>query len=105
MTPECPVVFLDCRMIKKSRNTISRATNVANSVNHPLDQLNSLSDDELKTFLFPKKKLMPVYAQPDYVYCHKELTKLGVTLSSLYHEFVFFGIDLLMFLFTSISIF
>ena len=75
--------------LKKSRNTISRIITAAKSVNLTPEQLDSLSDDELTLLLFPKKELMPVYAQPDYAYCHKELTKPGVTLSTLYQEYVF----------------
>lgn len=74
---------------KKSRNTISRIITAAKSVNLTPEQLDSLSDDELTLLLFPNKELMPVYAQPDYAYCHKELTKPGVTLSTLYQEYVF----------------
>lgn len=74
---------------KKSRNTISRIITASKSVNLTPEQLDSLSDDELTLLLFPNKELMPVYAQSDYAYCHKELTKPGVTLSTLYQEYVF----------------
>ena len=90
--------------LKKSRNTISRIITAAKSVNLTPEQLGSLSDDELTLLLFPNKELMPVYAQPDYAYCHKELTK-PASLYLLCIRNMFFSVSLLMFLSTSVPIF
>ena len=75
--------------LKKSRNTVSHTVKTAESVNLTPEQLDSLSEEELIKRLFPGKESLPVYAQPDFAYCHKELTKPGVTLSTLYSEYVF----------------
>ena len=69
--------------LKKSRNTISSVIKAAQSSNLTPEQLDSLSEEELTKRLFPDKEAIPVYAQPDFAYCHKELTKPGVTLSTL----------------------
>lgn len=75
--------------LKKSRNTISQIVKASESVKLTPEQLDSLTEEELIKLLFPDKEALPVYAQPNYEYCHKELTKPGVTLSTLYNEYVF----------------
>ena len=74
--------------LKRSRNTVSETIRAADAMHLTLEQIVDLSEDELTTLLFPEKKFIPEYVQPDYEYCHKELMKDGVTLSLLYEEYV-----------------
>ena len=75
--------------VKASRkNTVSPAIKAATAMNLSLEQIVDLSEDELTALLFPGKKFIPEYVQPNYEYCHKELMKDGVTLSLLYEEYV-----------------
>ena len=75
--------------VKASRkNTVSPAIKAATDLGLSLEQIVDLSEDELTNLLFPEKKYIPEYVQPDYEYCHKELMKDGVTLSLLYEEYV-----------------
>lgn len=75
--------------VKVSRkNTVSPVIKAATAMNLTLEQIVDLSEDELTTLLFPEKKFIPEYVQPDYEYYHKELMKDGVTLSLLFEEYV-----------------
>lgn len=56
---------------KKLRNIISRIITAAKSVNLTLEQLDSLSDDELTLLLFPNKELMPVLSTWSYALLKK----------------------------------
>ncbi len=53
----------------------------------PLEE--SITNAELEKLLFPNKKVSKVlmYAEPDYPYIHKELSKKGVTLTLLWNEY------------------
>ena len=75
--------------VKVSRkNTISPLIQAAVTKRLTLEKIIDLSEDEINVLLFPEKKYLPEYVQPDYEYCHKELLKDGVTLSLLYEEYV-----------------
>ena len=74
--------------MKRSRNTVSEILRATAAQQLSLEQIVDLSEDELNALLFPEKKFIPEYVQPDYEYCHKELMKDGVTLSLLYEEYV-----------------
>lgn len=74
--------------LKRSRNTVSETIRASDTLHLTLEQIIDLSEDELQNMLFPEKKFIPEYVQPDYEYCHKELMKDGVTLSLLYEEYV-----------------
>ncbi|MDD6043809.1 MAG: IS21 family transposase [Eubacteriaceae bacterium] len=73
---------------RKSRNTISAVVEAATNSNLSPQLVFSLSEDKLEELLFPDKVFIPVYQQPDFEYCHKELLKPGVTLTLLYEEYV-----------------
>ena len=73
---------------RKSRNTISAVVEAATNSNLSPQLVFSLSEDKLEELLFPDKVFIPVYQQPDFEYCHKELPKPGVTLTLLYEEYV-----------------
>ena len=73
---------------KRSRNTVAMVISAYSSLDLSPQQVYDLSDDELAVLLFPDKVFIPVYEQPDYEYCHRELLKPGVTLSLLYEEYV-----------------
>lgn len=76
-------------MQKVSRDrSVSPVIKAADNLGLTLEKIVDLSEDELSELLFPGKKFIPVYVQPDYEYCHKELLKDGVTLSRLYEEYV-----------------
>lgn len=74
--------------LRRSRNTVSTVVKAANAHHLTSEQVKDLSEVELVRLLFPEKEFEPVYVQPDYEYCHKELLKDGVTLSLLYEEYV-----------------
>ena len=74
--------------LKRSRNTIAEVVKAAMKNQLSLEKIIDLSEEEINTLLFPDKKYLPEYVQPDYEYCHKELLKDGVTLSLLYEEYV-----------------
>ena len=75
--------------VKVSRkNTISPLIQAAVTKRLTLEKIIDLSEEEINLLLFPEKKYLPEYVQPDYEYCHKELLKDGVTLSLLYEEYV-----------------
>lgn len=74
---------------KKSRNTVADVIKAFDSSGQCPDKIDQLSEDELEKILYPDKEAIPVYVQPDYSYCHKELLRPGVTLSTLYDEYVF----------------
>ena len=63
---------------RKSRNTISAVVEAATNSNLSPQLVFSLSEDKLEELLFPDKVFIPVYQQPDFEYCHKELPKPGV---------------------------
>ena len=48
-----------------------------------------VTNRELEKFLFPDRKVSKnvIYAEPDYPYIHKELSKKGVTLTLLWNEY------------------
>lgn len=73
--------------LKRSRNTVSETVKAAAALQLTLEKIIDLSEEELSELLFPGRKFIPVYAQPDYEYCHKELLKEGVTLTLLYAEY------------------
>ena len=76
-------------MMKVSRDrTVAPAIKAAEKLKLTMEKIADLSEDELTSLLFPDKKYIPEYVQPDYEYCHKELLKDGVTLSLLYEEYV-----------------
>ena len=74
--------------LRRSRNTIAEIVKAAMKNQLSLEKIIDLSEEEINTLLFPDKKYLPEYVQPDYEYCHKELLKDGVTLSLLYEEYV-----------------
>ncbi len=76
-------------VVKMSRkNTISPLIQAAVKQHLTLEKIIDLSEEEINSLLFPEKKYLPEYVQPDYEYCHKELLKDGVTLSLFYEEYV-----------------
>ena len=76
------------KRMKVSRDrTVSPAISAAMKMDLTWDRIAKLSEDEVTELLFPEKKSIPVYVQPDYEYCHKELMKEGVTLSGLFEEY------------------
>lgn len=74
--------------LKRSRNTDAEVVKSTMKNQLSLENIVDLSEDELNSLLFPEKKYLPEYVQPDYEYCHKELLKDGVTQSLLYEEYV-----------------
>ena len=42
-----------------------------------LEKIIDLSEEEISALLFLEKKIVPVYVQPNYEHCHKELLKDG----------------------------
>ena len=70
-----------------SRNTVTevlaRAQKIGVEWPLPLD----ISDEEFKKMLFPEKEKASSVRQPDCEYIHRELAKLGVTLTLLWDEY------------------
>lgn len=63
-----------------SRNSVARIRQISDDCHREWDELLMMSDDELYRFFYPDKfKPKSSYAQVDYAYVHRELSKVGVT--------------------------
>lgn len=71
-----------------SRNRISDIVSAAKRTGEPYPELLKLSEVELYRKLFPEKAAEPVQTMPDFAKIHRELLKYGVTLTSLWEEYV-----------------
>ena len=52
--------------MKRSRNTVSEILRATAAQQLFLEQIVDLYEDELNSLLFPEKKFIPEYVQPDY---------------------------------------
>lgn len=71
-----------------SHHTVKNVLDLAekNCVNWPLDD--SITNSELEKLFYPERKTAGShYAEPNYDYIHKELSKKGVTLTLLWQEY------------------
>ena len=75
--------------VGNSHHTVKKVIDVAakSGVVMPLGE--DVTNRELEKFLFPDRKVSKnvIYAEPDYPYIHKELSKKGVTLTLLWNEY------------------
>lgn len=71
-----------------SRNRISDIVSAAKRTGEPYPELLKFSEVELYRKLFPEKAAEPVQTMPDFAKIHRELLKYGVTLTSLWEEYV-----------------
>lgn len=73
--------------LSHSRNTVTRVLQAATerSIHWPI--ADKLSDRELEKLLFPSLSLERDRKMPDFETIHKELSKSGVTMSLLWHEY------------------
>jgi transposase len=74
--------------VKASRNTVSEVLTNAKKLQilWPLDD--SVTNAELEKLLYPERQTAGKhYAEPDYEYIHRELSKKGVTLTLLWQEY------------------
>ena len=71
-----------------SRNTVAKVVQAYQE--HPIEasDLKQLNPETLIHHLFPQMQDLPVQAQPEYEFIHKELLKSGVTLKLLWEEYV-----------------
>ena len=71
-----------------SRSTVAKVVQAYQK--HPIEasDLKQLNPETLIHHLFPQIQVLPVQAQPDYEFIHKELLKSGVTLKLLWEEYV-----------------
>lgn len=74
--------------LRCSRNSVSSIISATVNKGLTLEMMENMSDNDVEKFLFPEKEFISSYQQPDFDYCHKELMKVGVTLSLLYDEYV-----------------
>ena len=76
------------RALHCSRHTIQDVLDAAKDagVTWPLDE--DVTNEELRGILFPKRfAVESKYANPDYAYIHRELSKPGVNLTLLWTEY------------------
>ena len=74
---------------KFSRNSVSDVFNIADEKRITFDDVRNMSDEEAYRLFYPDKYVNEImYADPDYEYVHKELSKVGVTLKLLHEEYV-----------------
>ena len=75
--------------VGNSHHTVKKVIDAAakSGVVMPLGE--DVTNRELEKFLFPDRKVSKnvIYAEPDYPYIHKELSKKGVTLTLLWNEY------------------
>lgn len=76
------------RMLKLSRNTVRDVFSAADAAGLFWNSAHSLSENQIEELLFPKTGIDVSYVQPNYVYIHKELLKVGVSLKMLWKEYV-----------------
>lgn len=72
----------------RSRNTVEKILRIARDkgVQWPVED--DAANRDLEELLFPEKfQNTRKYAEPDYRYIHRELTKLGVTMALLWEEY------------------
>lgn len=69
------------------RNTVKRIVDIANEKNLSWPEFGGLTDEELNSVFYPKRKIQSIQKKPDCEYIHKELAKPSVTLSLLWHEY------------------
>lgn len=75
-------------ILNSSRNTVSKVYAAAEAVDLDWVKASSMTEDQLKEHLFPKKPKESMYLQPDCDYLHQELQKKGVTLTLLWKEYI-----------------
>ena len=76
-------------IISVFRNTVARIRNKSDERKLEWDELLSMTDDELYRLFYPEKfKPKNSYAPVDYAYVHSELSKIGVTETLLWEEYV-----------------
>lgn len=74
--------------VGSSRNTVSEVLTAAKEKNVAWPIEGNVTNEELQNILFPGKYVTTNgYAEPDYGYIHKELSKPGVTMSLLWSEY------------------
>ena len=72
-----------------SRNSVARIRNESDERKLEWDELLAMTDDELYRLFYPEKfKPKKCYAPVDYAYVHSELSKVGVTETLLWEEYV-----------------
>ena len=74
--------------VGNSHHTVKDVLDVASehNISWPLDD--EITNEELELLLYPERKNACIaYAEPDYAYIHRELSKKGVTLSLLWSEY------------------
>ena len=76
-------------ILNVSRNSVARIRNESDDRKLEWDELLAMTDDELYRLFYPEKfKPKKCYATVDYAYVHAELSKVGVTESLLWEEYV-----------------
>ena len=76
-------------ILSVSRNSVARIRNKSDERKLEWDELLSMTDDELYRLFYPEKfKPKSCYAPVDYAYVHSELSKVGVTETLLWEEYV-----------------
>lgn len=75
--------------VGNSHHTVKNVIDTAakNGVAWPIEE--DVTNQELEKLLFPERMVSKnvMYAEPDYSYIHKELSKKGVTLTLLWNEY------------------
>lgn len=74
--------------VGNSHHTVKDVLDVASehNISWPLDD--EITNKELELLLYPERKNACIpYAEPDYAYIHRELSKKGVTLTLLWSEY------------------
>lgn len=75
--------------VGNSHHTVKNVIDTAakNGVAWPIEE--DVTNQELEKLLFPDRMVSKnvMYAEPDYSYIHKELSKKGVTLTLLWNEY------------------
>ena len=70
-----------------SRNTAANVIKKAAEKGIDWEAASRLNNNELSECLFPGNQKKPVYKMPDWNYIHREMAKIGVTLSLLLDEY------------------
>jgi len=73
--------------VHSSRSTISDVLSRTIQSNVEISEAEKMTNDELKTQLYPEKTKRSMRKMPDCAYMHKELAKPGVTLTLLWSEY------------------
>lgn len=70
-----------------SRNTISNVIKRSKELGIEWPLPEEMTNQKLKSVLFPENKSTECFRQPDFDYIHAELAKSGVTITLLWHEY------------------